>query len=118
MIERRRGHVVAVSSILAKLTMPNSVAYASTKCGNDGFMSALYDDLCFLGHDEYIKLTTVYPTVTATQKKFTDILSILQACKIPAYDPSLVADIIVKGVLLNRREFIVPPSSALCLAFK
>ncbi|CRL06391.1 CLUMA_CG019031, isoform A [Clunio marinus] len=111
MIERKRGHVVSVSSLSAKVTMPNNLTYVTTKFGNDGFMKALFDDLCLNNHDDYINLTTVYPSFTATQKNLTSLLESIT--DIIAYDPDYVGDLIVKGMLANRREFIVPPSSAL-----
>lgn len=114
MIERKRGHIVAVSSLSAKVSSFNIVAYITTKYGNNGFMRALYDDLCLDGHDEYIKLSTVYPAFFATQKKLSDIIH--TACAdMPLYDPKYGGKFIVKGILANRREFIVPAESALLL---
>lgn len=114
MIERKRGHIVAVSSLSAKVSSYGILAYIATKYGNDGFMRALYDEMCFDGHDEYIKLTTVYPAFFATQKKLKNMIN--TACPImPMYDPSLAGDIIVKGMLRNRREFLVPAESGLLL---
>jgi all-trans-retinol dehydrogenase (NAD+) len=117
MIERKRGHIVAVSSLSAKVSTYNIIAYITTKYGNDGFMRALYDDLCLDGHDSYIKLSTVYPAFFSTQKKLSDIMN--TACaEMPLYDPSYAGELIVKGMLVNRREFIVPPESALLLLLK
>jgi all-trans-retinol dehydrogenase (NAD+) len=114
MIERKRGHIVAVSSLSAKVASFKILAYIATKYGNDGFMRALYDDLCLDGHDEYIKLTTVYPAFFTTQKKLQDVLN--TACAdMPMYDPKDAGELIVKGMLKNRREFIVPFESSLLL---
>lgn len=116
MIERKRGHVVSVSSLSAKVTFYNNVSYITTKFGNDGFMNALYDDLCLNGHDEFIKLTTAFPSFVGTQKKLVAMIG--SVSEMPVADPADIGDQIVKGILLNRREFIVPPSSAILLFFK
>jgi short-subunit dehydrogenase len=117
MIERKRGHIVAVSSLSAKVCSYGITAYIATKYGNDGFMRALYDDLCLDGHDEYIKLTTVYPAFFATQKKLKSMLN--TACPaMPVYDPKVAGDLIVNGMLRNRREFLVPAESGLLLFFR
>lgn len=117
MIERKRGHIVAVSSMTAKVTNFNSVAYITTKFANSGFMRALYDDLCLEGHDEYIKLTTVYPAFFGTQPKMVELLHTLCA-EMPVYEPSHAGDLIVEGMLANRREFVIPKESAALMLFK
>lgn len=93
------------------------VAYGATKYGNDGFMNALYDDLCLDGHDEYIKLTTVYPAFYGTQKKLVDLVH-TSCAEMPLYDPDDAGELIVKGVLANRRKFIVPAESAILLLIR
>jgi all-trans-retinol dehydrogenase (NAD+) len=117
MIKRKRGHIVAISSISARMTFCRMVAYVTTKFGNDGFMSALYDDLCLDGHDEYIKLTTVYPGFVKTQEMLIELVKNMSSSA-PMYDADYVADFIVKRILLNRRQFIVPFESCLMLIFK
>jgi hypothetical protein len=74
-------------------------------------MKALYDDLCLNGHDEFIKLTTVYPAFVSTQKSLTNLIG--SVSDMPFFDPDFIGDLIVKGMLLNRREFVVPSSSTL-----
>jgi short-subunit dehydrogenase len=96
MIERKRGHIVGISSICAKSSIPGSVTYVATKYGNDGFMDALYDDMCWQGHDDYIKLTTVYPGPIATQKNLQKLFDSLSG--IPMFDPSLVGESTVSGI--------------------
>lgn len=108
MIERKRGHIVAVSSMCAKVSFCENVAYTTTKFGNDGFMSALYDDLCFREQDEFIKVTTVYPGFVGTQKDLVNLMGSIS--DIPFYEPDLISDLIVRGMLINRREFRVPAS--------
>lgn len=117
MIERKRGHLVSVSSISTKMTFSGSVSYITTKFGNDGLMNALYDDLCLNGDDEFIKLTTVYPALVSTQKNLITYVDTM-CSGFPRYDPDYIGDLIVRGVLLNKRKFIVPPSSGVVTFFK
>lgn len=108
MIERKRGHILAVSSMCAKVSFCENVIYATTKYGNDGFMSALYEELCFRKQDKFIKLTTVYPGFVGTQKQLVDLVRSIS--DVPFYEPDLIGDLIVRGMLTNRREFRVPAS--------
>ena len=116
MIERKRGHILAVSSLSAKVSTYYMVAYTTTKSGNAGFMQSLHEDLCLKNQDEFIKLTTVYPAYVSTQKDLQDLIG--TACDIPFYDPDYIAELIVSGMLINRREFIVPPASGIFQFFK
>jgi short-subunit dehydrogenase len=104
MIERKRGHVVSVSSLSAKFSIPTAVAYTTTKFGNDGFMKALYDDLCFNGQDEFIKTTTVYPAFVQTQQKLVDVVEVLK--DIPVYDVHYVAGLFYKHLVSNFKSSI------------
>lgn len=117
MIERKRGHIVAVSSFTTKVTTYNSIAYITTKFANSGFMRALYEDLCLNGYDEFIKLTTVYPAFFGTQKKMVELLHTICA-EMPVYDPCYAGELIVKGILANRREFVVPAECVLLMFFR
>jgi all-trans-retinol dehydrogenase (NAD+) len=104
MVERKRGHVVAVCSMAGKMTIPCAVAYCATKFGVSGFMEALNDELALLDQD-FIKLTTVYPTFINTQK---ELGKRLDDAGIPRIEPSLAAHLIVKAMLRNRRNLYIP----------
>jgi all-trans-retinol dehydrogenase (NAD+) len=116
MIERKRGHIVAVSSLLGLTSFSNCVTYSTTKAGNDQFMNALYDDLCWQGHDGYINLTTVYPGAIATQKKFETFSD--EMLKMPLEDPNYVGHMTVKSMLLNRRKALIPPGLRMLLVLE
>lgn len=106
MIERKKGHIVAVSSFCSKVSFGQNVAYTSAKFGTDGFMNALYDDLCLRKQDEFIKLSTVYSGFERLQKDSEDTDE--PSSDIPDYEPAAIGEQIVKGILVNRREFFVP----------
>jgi short-subunit dehydrogenase len=58
MVPARRGHIINVVSVVAKLPVPNSGNYAATKAALDSLSSTLRAELSEYG----IVVTTVYPT--------------------------------------------------------
>ena len=57
MLDRRRGHIVVVSSGAALRTFPEAAVYGATKAAQRGFSEALRHEL----HGTGVSLTTVYP---------------------------------------------------------
>lgn len=132
MIEKKRGHIVAISSLGGKISFPIACAYVATKFGVKGFMNALYDELCVDNSDEYVKTTCVFPSFINTRKELSDVLDqttemvpkIIAANHLdgqmtisfdllfqtPRMSPKYVADCIVDGMLLNRQNISVPSS--------
>lgn len=108
MIERKRGSIVAISSMAAKMTIPLASIYGSTKFGVDGFMEALFDDLCLDDHEKFIKLTTVFPYFINTRKNLSDTMDEIDDF-IPRMTPQFVANKTVEGVLLNKRKIVITP---------
>lgn len=106
MIKRKRGSIVATASISAKFPMPLATAYSSTKYAVDGFMDALYFELCVKNYDEFIKLTTAYPTFINTRQSIAEVFEGIDY-SFPVLTPEHVADEIVKGVLLEKRQVFV-----------
>jgi all-trans-retinol dehydrogenase (NAD+) len=114
MVDRKRGHIVAISSFAGKLSFPCAVAYCATKFGVTGFMDALFDELCLFDQD-FIQTTTVYPTFINTQKKLGAQLDI---AGIPRFDPDYAAHMIVKGIVRNQRNIYIPKSAQRSLILK
>ena len=112
MIENKRGHIVAISSLGGKLSFPLACAYCATKHGVRGFMDALYDELCVDDHDEFIKTTCVFPGFINTRKELSDILDQTQEVA-PRMTPKYAAESIVRGILLDKRDVTVPTAAAL-----
>lgn len=54
----------------------NSLAnsFQITNVFKNRFMSALYDEVVIDKHDEYIRVTTVYPSFINTRKELADIV--------------------------------------------
>jgi all-trans-retinol dehydrogenase (NAD+) len=116
MIKRKRGHIVAVSSITTIVTVANCVTYSTTKAGNDNFMSSLFDDLFWQGHGDYIKLTTAYPGPIGTQKNFQNAFKELSG--MPMHEPSYCGQATVEAIVSNRRKLFVPRYLFLMKIFK
>lgn len=107
MIEQKRGHIVAISSLGGKISFPLACGYCATKFGVKGFMGALFDELCAYNNDEYIKTTCVFPSFISTRKELSDILD--QTGDIaPRMTPEFVADEVVKGILTDKRDVTLP----------
>lgn len=115
MIERRRGFIVAIASMIVQVTAPLATIYAATKYGVDGFMESLFDELCLDDYDHFIKLSTVYPYFIRTRKELTDVIDEIGDL-FPGMTPEFVADQAVRGVLMNKRNIIVAPSKLILLA--
>lgn len=113
MIEKKSGHIIAISSFAGKVTMPHSVAYCASKFGVTGLMSALYDELCALDHDSIIKTTTVYPCMVATRKDLLEVIG-----DVPVWSPQEVADATIKGILKERRTVFIPENAKHMLIIK
>lgn len=110
MIERKRGHICAISSLSAKATFPNGTAYCATKFGVDGFMNSLFDELCADDYDEFIKLTTVFPFFINTRKQLTDVLDTIASKEFtPRVIPKDAANQVVQSIMLDKRHAYVPP---------
>jgi all-trans-retinol dehydrogenase (NAD+) len=117
MIDRKRGHIVGISSLAGKISIPLAACYTATKFGLRGFMSSLFDELCAYNHDDYIKTTTVYPSFINTRKQMTDVLdkTTLFIARMPA---SYVANKIVDGIVNNKRSVTLPPGCDLLRLMK
>lgn len=106
MIKQRHGKIVSICSVSAKNSLPFSVTYSSTKWAVDGFMNALFDELCVLELEKQIKLTTIFPDFIRTRK---ELASLIDEIKM-SYDmltPEEVADETVKAIVIGKREKIV-----------
>lgn len=110
MIARKRGHIVGMSSLAGKVSLPLGIAYSATKFGVSGFMQALYDELCAFNHDDYVKVTTIYPSFVNTRKDLADVLDKVDEMT-PRMPPEYVADKIVDGILRNKRDVTLPTGS-------
>ncbi|XP_058122635.1 17-beta-hydroxysteroid dehydrogenase 13-like [Anopheles ziemanni] len=105
MIERKRGHIVGVSSMSGMYAFPWGGIYSATKFAVCGLMASLSEQLRIQGHSKYVKTTCVNPYYVATRK---DVVEFLQK---PRFSPLTVDQAgreIVAGILRDDVVVTVP----------
>lgn len=107
MMNKKRGHIVAISSVAAKTSLPLTTAFTATKYGVDGMMSALQDELLINECYKFIKLTTVYPTLMEPSEELQNILGPIKEV-LPNLTPTYIADEIYKAMTRNTRNLTIP----------
>jgi short-subunit dehydrogenase len=107
MLERRRGHIVVVSSGAALRSFPRAAVYGATKAAQRGFAEALWHELAGTGID----LTIVYPGETSTDihAHERDSLPTWRVLTEEA-DPESLARRVVEAVERKERAVYYPPA--------
>ncbi len=107
MLERRRGHLVVVSSGSALRSFPGAAVYGATKAAQRGFAEALWHELAGTGVD----LTIVYPGEISTD------IHAHERDSLPTWrtladeiDPESLGRRVVEAVERNERAVYHPPS--------
>jgi len=107
MLERRRGHVVIVSSGAGIRSFPSAAAYGATKAAQRGFGEALRHELKGTG----VGLTLVYPGQIKSS------LHAHERDRMPDWyklergaEPEPLAQALVDGVEKDKREVFYPPN--------
>ena len=103
MLERGSGHIVAMSSMDGKKGIPPDGAYVASKFAIAGLAEVLRQELRGSG----VHVATVFPARIDTPM----IADVQVPLITPKFSPEKVADAIVRGVLKNRAEIVVPRSS-------
>uniref|UniRef100_A0A1Q3FKW9 Short-chain dehydrogenase/reductase 3 n=1 Tax=Culex tarsalis TaxID=7177 RepID=A0A1Q3FKW9_CULTA len=106
MVKRRRGHIVAISSVLGVLPSARTICYCSTKFGVRGLMASLNEELYMDGLEKDIHTSCVFPAGIITRKQFVDFMTQDLGLRIPWHTPEYVANVIVEGVLENKTEIV------------
>jgi hypothetical protein len=75
-------------------------------------MNSLYDEMCAYRQDGFIKTTCVFPLFINTRKELAEILDQSKQT-VPRMSPEFAADVIVKGILLDRRDITLPKAAGL-----
>lgn len=101
MIERRRGVIINVASVVGFRPSPYSAVYSATKHAVVGFSHALRGELSGSG----VKVCVVYPGVTAGTEFFKDP----DHPTGPQYPAWWVANLIVRTARVPRRDAMVLP---------
>jgi short-subunit dehydrogenase len=106
MIERRRGHMVFVSSLSGKAASPSSSLYSATKLGLRGFALALREDL----RPHSVGVSTVLPGFIRDAGMFADS-GITLPRGVGTRTPDQVATAVINVIERNRAELDVAPAS-------
>ena len=93
MIERKRGHIVLVSSLSGKVAAGGASIYSATKFGLRGFGMSLHDEL----HDGPVGVTTVFPGFISDAGMFADADVQLPA-GVATKSPEQVAAAVLEGI--------------------
>jgi short-subunit dehydrogenase len=106
MIDRRRGHMVFISSLAGKTASPASSIYSATKFGLRGFALALRQDL----HPYDVGVSVVLPGFIREAGMFADA-----AVELPrgvgTRSPDEVAEAVIGAIERDRAEVEVAPLS-------
>lgn len=106
MVERGRGHIIALSSIAGIVGLTNLVPYCASKFAVRGMMEALQSELKDTKPNADIGLTTVCPYMCDTglckkpKVRFPSLLGLLK--------PKEVAEHIVLAHRKNLKELTIP----------
>jgi len=101
MLERRRGVIINVASVVGFRAAPYSAVYSATKHAIIGMSHALRGELSGTG----VKVCVVYPGVTAG----TEFFGRTERSVGPQYPASWVANLIVRTAQFPRRDAMVLP---------
>jgi short-subunit dehydrogenase len=104
MIERRRGHIVLISSLQGKAATPVSSIYCATKFGLRGFALALREDLRRHG----VGVSVVLPGFIRDAGMFADSGATLPP-GVGTRPPEAVAEAVVSAIERDRAEVEVAP---------
>jgi short-subunit dehydrogenase len=104
MAQRKRGHIVFISSIAGKVSATGSSLYSATKFGLRGFAAGLREDVEPRG----IGVTVVFPGFVSEAGFFAD-----SGVRLPRWvgtrTPEQVAEAVVRGIERERAEIDVAP---------
>lgn len=104
MIERRRGHIVLISSLQGKAATPVSSIYCATKFGLRGFALALREDL----HPHGVGVSVVLPGFIRDAGMFADSGATLPP-GVGTRPPEAVAEAVISAIERDRAEVEVAP---------
>jgi uncharacterized protein len=104
MVQRRRGHLVFVSSLSGVVASPASSLYSATKFGLRGFALSLREDL----RSDRVGVSVVLPGFISDAGMFADAEMTLPP-GVGTRTPEQVARAIIRAIERNRAEVAVAP---------
>lgn len=107
MVERRRGHIVAIASLASLFSFPGAMIYTTSKAGVRGFMEALTIQLAYDGHDKYIRTSIAFPYFTDSNPYIAN--AILEGCKQKViHKLDFIARGLTEGILREDEVIALP----------
>ncbi|KAI5636715.1 short chain dehydrogenase domain-containing protein [Phthorimaea operculella] len=106
MIERRRGHIIAINSVAGLMASADMAPYCAAKFGLRGLMESISEELRLDTWTETIHTTSVYLATVSTgmypppSHRFTSVYNEIS--------PKDAAAIIIDGIRRNRKTICVP----------
>lgn len=104
MAERRRGHIVLISSLSGKTSSPRTSMYSASKFGLRGFGQGLRFDMS----ERDVGVSVVFPGFVSDAGMFADA-DIELPRGMGTSTPEQVADAVVLGITKNKGELDVAP---------
>lgn len=102
MLERNHGQIVAISSMSSMSGLSGISTYTAAKWATNGMMESLHNELRAL--KSAVVSTTVCPYFIETNPEISKHLEL----RLPEMPTSFVGEIVMNGILENRRIFSVP----------
>ncbi|XP_013133176.1 PREDICTED: epidermal retinol dehydrogenase 2-like isoform X2 [Papilio polytes] len=106
MIEKRRGHIVAINSSAGLMPCADNVPYCAAKYGLRGLMDAITEELRLDTWTKNIYTTSVYLATLSTGSYLAPAHRF--ASLYPEIPPKEAAKIIIDGIRKNRKEISIP----------
>lgn len=110
MVERKRGHIVAICTAGALFGQPEKITYNTSKFGMRGFMESLALQLHHRRQSEFIKTTCAFPSFINTNKFAIDTANLSFKSGPILLDLKTTASEILKGILRNQEILVLPRS--------
>ncbi|KAK1134030.1 hypothetical protein K0M31_011815 [Melipona bicolor] len=111
MIQQQSGHIVCVSSIQGKISIPFRSAYAASKYALQAWCDCCRAEL----HEKNIKVTVISPGYIRTSFSLNaltesgQIYGVMDKTTQEGYDPRYAADCILKAVLKEKKDVLIAP---------
>ena len=111
MIKQKSGHIVCVSSVQGKISIPYRSAYAASKHALQAWCDSCRAELA----DQNIKVTVVSPGYVQTALSLNaltgsgQVYGVMDKTTEEGYSPEYVADCILRAVLKQEKDVLVSP---------
>ncbi|XP_016532297.1 dehydrogenase/reductase SDR family member 7B isoform X1 [Poecilia formosa] len=109
MVQRRRGHIVVISSVQGKIAIPYRSAYAASKHATQAYFDCLRAEMGHLG----IPVTVISPGYIRTNMSVNAVTGdgstygVVDKTTASGWDPRVVARAVLKAVRLKSKDVVL-----------